>query len=104
MKSKERLKSLLGAITENPKQEEASAMENENQVSQEITERLGLSPDMVEQLNAIRKEKTGRPKGRKNGETTPKEDRATFIVSKDITRKLKYIALFETRLYKDLIT
>ena len=59
---------------------------------------------MEDQLNEIRRAKTGRPKGRKNGNPKPREERATFIVDKDLTRKLKYIALMETKLYKNVIS
>lgn len=110
MAKKDRLKNLLGAITESPVREQpqeevaASTMEQENRVASEVVKELGISPEMEDQLNEIRRAKTGRPKGRKNGNPKPREERATFIVDKDLTRKLKYIALMETKLYKNVIS
>lgn len=110
MAKKDRLKNLLGAITESPAQEQpkeevaASTMDQENRVASEVVKELGISPEMEEQLNEVRRAKTGRPKGRKNGNPKPREERATFIVDKDLTRKLKYIALMETKLYKNVIS
>lgn len=114
MAKKDRLKSLIGAITESPRQEEpqqeqerpqeaTAPGEEENRVPSEVVQELGISPEMEEQLNQVRRAKTGRPKGRKNGNPNPREQRATFIVKPEITRKLKYIALMETRLYKSVI-
>jgi len=108
MAKKDRLKSLLGAITDSPTQEPqeavtASAMEDDNRVASEVVQELGISHEMEEQLNEVRRARVGRPKGRKNGNPKPREERATFIVDKDLTRKLKYIALMETRLYKNVI-
>lgn len=111
MAKKDRLKSLIGAITESPIQEQpqpqeevkASTME-EDRVPTELVQELGISPEMEEQLNEVRRAKVGRPKGRKNGNPNPRGDRATFVVDKAITRKLKYIALMETKLYKDVVS
>lgn len=106
MAKKDRLKSLLGGIGEqglpHPPQE-ATTPEAEK-VAKDIIDELGISSEMEEQLNLIRKKKVGRPSGRKNGNPKPKENRATFIVDRDITRKLKYIALMETKLYKDIVS
>lgn len=110
MAKKDRLKSLLGAITESPVQEQpqeevaASTMEQENRVASEVVQELGITPEMEEQLNEIRRARTGRPRGRKNGNPKPREERATFIVDRDLTRKLKYIALMDTKLYKNVIS
>ena len=110
MAKKDRLKSLLGAITETPIQEQpqeevtASTMEEDKSVPSDLIQELGITPEMEEQLNEVRRARTGRPRGRKNGNPKPREERATFIVDKDLTRKLKYIALMETKLYKDVIS
>lgn len=111
MAKKDRLKSLLGAITETPIQQEqpqeevtASTMEEDKSVPSDLIQELGITPEMEEQLNEVRRARTGRPRGRKNGNPKPREERATFIVDKDLTRKLKYIALMETKLYKDVIS
>lgn len=66
-----------------------------------------ISPQMVEALNERRTQNVGRPK---NAERRPQEEglrygdtRATFIVKKDIVRKLKYISLKDTKTQKELI-
>ena len=109
MAKKERLKNLIGAITETivqpteqPREEREAS--TENNLPSGLVEELGISPEMEEQLNELRRERTGRPKGRGNGNPTPRENRATFIIDRDITRKLKYIALMETRLYKNVVS
>ena len=111
MAKKDRLKSLIGAITESPIQEQPQPQEEvtastmgEDRVPTELVQELGISPEMEEQLNEVRRAKVGRPKGRKNGNPNPRGDRATFVVDKEITRKLKYIALMETKLYKDIVS
>ena len=111
MAKKDRLKSLIGAITESPIQEQPQPQEEvtastmgEDRVPTELVQELGISPEMEEQLNEVRRAKVGRPKGRKNGNPNPRGDRATFVVDKAITRKLKYIALMETKLYKDVVS
>lgn len=116
MAKKDRLKSLLGAITETPIQEQpqqqeqpqegvqGSTPEEDYRVASEVVQELGISPEMEEQLNEIRRARVGRPKGRKSGNPKPREERATFIVDKALTRKLKYIALMETKLYKNIIS
>lgn len=107
MAKKDRLKSLLGAITETPTQEQpqeaaqASTMEDKR-VPSELVQELGISPELEEKLNEVRLSKRGRPKGRGNGNAF-RENRATFIVDKEVTRKLKYIALMETQTYKTIV-
>lgn len=107
MAKKDRLKSLLGAITETTPQDQqpqdggASTMDGDK-VPSELVQELGISPEMEEKLNQVRLSKRGRPKGRGNGNAF-RENRATFIVDKEVTRKLKYIALMETRTYKDIV-
>ena len=124
MAKKDRLKNLLGAITETPSQElepkgglnellgggrEQEAQETastegngKTPVPSELVRELGISPEMEEKLNEVRLSKRGRPKGRGNGDPY-RENRATFIVDKDVTRKLKYIALMETQTYKTIV-
>lgn len=107
MAKKDRLKNLLGAITETPTQErpqeaaQASTMEDKR-VPSELVQELGISPELEEKLNEARLSKRGRPKGRGNGNPF-RENRATFIVDKEVTRKLKYIALMETQTYKTIV-
>lgn len=108
MAKKDRLKNLLGAISERPAQEQAQETEEpsaieENNVPSELIQELGISPELEEKLNRARLIKRGRPKGRKNGNPN-RQNRATFIVDRDVTRKLKYIALMETRTYTDVVS
>ena len=55
MAKKDRLKNLLGAITESPVQEQpqeevaASTMDQENRVASEVVKELGISPEMTEE-------------------------------------------------------
>ena len=108
MAKKDRLKNLLGAISERPTQEQTQEAEQastmgDNRVPSELVQELGISPEMEEKLNEARLSKRGRPKGRKNG-NPDRQNRATFIVDKDVTRKLKYIALMETRTYTAVVS
>ena len=105
MAKKDRLANLIGSITEAPKKEEptASTMDGKK-VPSELVEELGIAPEMEAKLNEVRQSRVGRPKGSRNGEPKERENRATFIVEKGLTRKLKYIALMETKLYKDVIS
>lgn len=106
MAKKDRLKSLLGGIGEQgqPQPSQEAITPEVDKVAKEIIDELGISSEMEEQLNLIRKNKVGRPSGRKNGNPKPRENRATFIVERDTIRKLKYIALMETKLYKDIVS
>lgn len=80
---------------------------NDDVVSQETIEKLGISPELEEALNRKRSATAGRPKQSKGGESTeyytrPDERRATLILKKDDIRKMKYIALMETKLIKEV--
>lgn len=107
MAKKDRLKNLLGAITEAPIQKQEEKAEQTDRadrepIPSELVRDLGISPEMEEKLNEVRLSKLGRPKGRKNGNPN-RENRATFIVDREITRKLKYIALMDTKTYKTVV-
>ena len=110
MAKKDRLKNLIGAIKETPTQEQpqeevkasTGLSEDRQPLPSELVQELGISPEMEEKLNEVRLSKRGRPKGRGNGHPN-RENRATFIVDKDVTRKLKYIALMETQTYKTIV-
>lgn len=92
MAKKERLANLLDSVGQEPQQDEKVAS-NKPSAEKKTTK--------AEELEERRKENAGRPTGgRKNSE--PK-DRATFVVSKEITRKLKYIAIMDTKLYQEVI-
>jgi hypothetical protein len=95
-------------VEEKQREAEASTREADSLTSAEIA-KLNVSPDLVKALNKKRTERVGRPpKGKvsrnslevgcKSGET-----RATFILKKDVVKKLKYIALIDTRTIKDIM-
>ncbi len=96
---------LRGIVTENaPTAEEQF---NDDVVSQETIEKLGISPELEEALNRKRSATSGRPKQSKGGESTeyytrPDERRATLILKKEAIRKMKYIALMDTKLIKEV--
>lgn len=112
MAKKDKLKDLLGDITapvepqqqnEEPKQEQVQAVRSssESNLPKSIVEELGVSPELEDKLNEVRKRGLGRPRGKNPAK--PREHRATFIVPKEIIRKLKYISLADTRTYKDTV-
>lgn len=84
-------------------QERGASSTPQGDLSQEQAEALGITPEMQEAINALRKKGVGRPKRRKNGNPKEREARATFIVDPTLIRKVKYIALAETRLYKNVV-
>lgn len=53
------------------------------------------------ELERLRRRNVGRP--RKGTRGNGRENRATFVVDRDLTRKIKYIALMETKLHKQVI-
>ncbi len=63
---------------------------------------LKLNAELHEALHTLRTRNIGRPAKGTQGRSKD-DNRATFIVSKEIVRKLKFIALQETRLYKDIV-
>lgn len=71
--------------------------------TQRIAEMLNLSPEQTEKVKWLRQQGSGRPKGSRSGEGRPRPNRATFIIPKELTRKLKYIGLVDMRLYKDVV-
>lgn len=115
MAKKDRLKDLLGDITapvepqqqaeQEPKQEQvqeqAVRRTSQSDLPKSIVEELGISPELEDKLNEVRKRGLGRPRG--NNPAKPREHRATFIVPKEIIRKLKYISLADTRTYKETV-
>ena len=111
MAKKDRLKDLLGDITapvepqqqpEEPKQEEVKVLAGRRaNPPKSVVDELGVSPELEDKLNEVRKRGLGRPRGGKPAK--PREHRATFIVSKEIIQKLKYISLVDTRTYKETV-
>lgn len=109
MAKKKDLSSLVGAFTGQTAETTAPTSTTETQeqtstdLAPDVVEALKITPDMEQRLNALRKEKVGRPKG--TGHRTPTtETRATFVVNPEQVRKLKYISLAEGRLHKDVIS
>lgn len=100
MKKNDRLKNLIGSINTPTPQEDGT--QNETSESALVQE-LGISPELEERLDSERKKTLGRPRGRKNGNPKQKENRHTFIVDDETVRKLKYIALTETRFYSQVV-
>lgn len=71
------------------------------ELPKETAEALGIDEELQEKLNAVRRAKVGRPK--RSVLPVGREHRATFIVDKEIIRKVKYISLMQSRLLKDII-
>lgn len=78
---------------------------NKGELPEETQERLQVSPELIEALNKERTKNVGRPRKRPSMEDGTKqgETRATFIVNKELLRKVKYISVMETTLLKDII-
>lgn len=66
-------------------------------------EALHIDSDLEEKLNQVRRAKVGRPRKYDEAERRERENRATFIVSKELVRKVKYISLKDSRLVKDIV-
>lgn len=66
-------------------------------------EALHIDSDLEDKLNKVRRAKVGRPKKYDEAERRERENRATFIVSRELVRKVKYISLMDSRLVKDVI-
>lgn len=69
----------------------------------ETIEALHIDEELEEKLNTVRRRKVGRPRKVDEADRRERENRATFIVSKEIVRKVKYISLKDSRLLKDVI-
>ena len=78
--------------------------EDENgKLPTETIEALHIDEDLEDKLNRVRRRKVGRPRKVDEADRRERENRATFIVSKEIVRKVKYISLKDSRLLKDVI-
>ncbi len=73
-------------------------------LSEQAAQELEVPPELEEKLNEVRKKNVGRPPKSLGGKPKPLEFRATFVVNPDLVRKLKYISIVETKLYKETIT
>jgi len=81
-----------------------TAEEKFTDVPQETVERLKITPEMEEALNRKREELSGRPKKGRPRSKDPNEIHATLILNKDDVRKMKYIALMETKMVKEVFS
>lgn len=110
--AKKDLAKLVGGLIGTPTSEQITESSTPAQTEQDSpretdldharAEALQITPEMEEQLNARRRERTGRPKGT-GRKDKPVETRATFVVNPVYVRKLKYIALAEQRLHKEIV-
>lgn len=98
MARKKDIANLISGIVGEPQQ----GSQGKAPLSQEVVDRLGITPELEEQLNQVRREKVGRPQ-KPRADKERNETRATFVVNPDLIRKIKYIALMDTRLLKDVI-
>lgn len=98
MAKKDLSKLVGGIIGDTPTQE----TKGRGDLDHGVAEAMGITPDMEAQLNALRRQNTGRPRGTGRKEKS-NEIRATFVVDPDLVRKVKYISLAEGRLHKDVI-
>lgn len=71
----------------------------------ETVEALHITPEIEERLNAVRRANVGRgrPKKYSEEERIERNFRATFVVSRETIRKVKYISLMDSKLLKDVI-
>lgn len=101
MTRKKDIENLISGIVGGQQSEDEHATD----IPQEVVERLGITPDLEDKLNEERRRHVGR---RAKNDHTPKIDRsgevrATFIVNRDDVRKIKYVALMEGKLMKDIV-
>ena len=97
--AKKDLASLMSGIMgeTKPAQPEPLAVESQDEPVAEVTE------EMKTNLEAVRRRNVGRP--RKDEQVSKAEEvRATFIVSPELLRKVKYISLVDGVLLKDVIS
>lgn len=101
--AKKNLASLMNGIMGDDKQNVSETVDN-NTVGTEAPEQEAaeVTDEMKQNLEAARRRNVGRPR---KGSTSGKQEetRATFIVSPEVIRKLKYIALVDGTLLKDII-
>lgn len=102
MAKKKDIASLLNGIMGNDPAPLPSSDEQGN-IPKETAEALEISPDLEEKLNAVRRARVGRPRKYSDNERREREFRATFVVSREIVRKVKYISLMDSKLLKDVI-
>lgn len=104
--NKKDMASLLNKMISKPEPtDETPTAQDGEALAPDILERLDVSPELAEALSKKRYKHVGRPKGTtKRKDPNPYEIRATFVTDARVIRKLKYIALSDTRLFKDVVT
>ncbi len=94
-----------GANNASPEAEnDLQAFRERQETTDDLIERMNLPDKELEALLQKRAQLFGRKRGTKNGQGKPAGNRATFIVSKEIVRKLKYIALVQDRTYTAVVS
>lgn len=103
MSSKKTIANLVNAIVDEPQREAKRTEEEDSKpLSKEQVEKYGITPELEDRLNAVRTERTGRPRKGESRDKNPYEGRATFVVDLRLIRKLKYISLMDGKLLKDI--
>lgn len=95
---------ISGIIGESENNTPTGQGQEKTEIPNPVVEALSITPEMEEQLNKLRREKVGRPKGSGVRSDKTKEGRATFVVDMELVRKVKYISLADSRLLKDIIS
>lgn len=92
----------ISSETENDLQ----AFRERQRTTEELIKEFGLelTDEQRKALVYRRARMTGRQPGTKNGQRKPAGHRATFIVSKEIVRKMKYIALVEEKTFTAVVS
>lgn len=72
--------------------------EEQQELPQPLVSELRLSPEMEETLSAVR-----RAKAEQRAESPRRQDKTTFLVDREIIRRIKYISLATDRQMKDII-
>lgn len=110
MASKKDIKATLNSIVgvgSVSKREPLKPVE-EDGVSKEMIEELNLSAELAEALQKRRSQYSGKPSkaGRpaRPDEEREREQRATFILDKELVRQLKYVSLVDTRMLKEVVS
>lgn len=97
--AREKVTSMLGDILgASPRKEDSVGL------TEEQIERLQITPEMREALNAERYKNAGRPKnGTQKKGCTKGTTRATFIVREDTVEKIKKLSYIKTASIRDIV-
>lgn len=100
--AKKNLASLMNGIMGDDTQDARETIDNTAITETPEQETAEVTDEMKQNLESTRRRNVGRP--RKGTPSSKQEEtRATFIVSPEVIRKLKYIALVDGTLLKDII-